>query len=126
MHAKQDYEDFIKPGFVSVWIGDFHSEDDLDDHLNEHFLAEFGFEIPPQAPCEIGVHLEPVEIGKLVQGFSRSKTFDAKVVDAARNGGINTASSMFIIYNFKYEPGCQRVANPRVKFIGAVPFPGFA
>jgi len=36
-----------------------------------------------------------------------------------------TAACMFIIYNFKYDSGCQAATNPSVKFIGAVPFPGF-
>ena len=125
MPANRDFYDFIKPGFASVWIGDFRSEDDFDDYLLDHFSTEFGFEVCPQAVREMGVETVPIEIGKLVQGFSRSKTFDSKVVDVARMCGITTASSMFIIYNFKYEDACQAVPNPRVKFIGAVPFPGF-
>lgn len=126
MPANRTFDDFIKPGFVSVWIGDFRSEDDFDDYLLDHFTTEFGFEVRPQAVREMGVEAEPVEIGKLVQGFSRSKTFDSKVVDAARTNGITTASCMFIIYNFKYDAACQAVPNARVKFIGAVPFPGFS
>src|SRR5438128_5281637 len=117
MPANRNFDDFIKPGFVSVWIGDFHFEDDFDDYLLNHFATEFGFEVRPQAVREMGVEAEPVEIGKLVQGFSRSKTFDSKVVDAARTNGITTASCMFIIYNFKYDSGCQAATNPSVKFI---------
>jgi hypothetical protein len=91
------FYDFVNPGFVSVWIGDFRFDDDLDDYLLDHFAPEFGFELQPQAVREMGAELEPVEIGKLVQGFSRSKTFDSKIVDAARAKGIGKAASMFII-----------------------------
>lgn len=122
---KRNFDGFIKPGFVSVWVGDFRSEDELDDYLNDTFPEEFGFEILPQAPCEIGVRPMPVDLGMLVQGFSRSKTFDSKVVEAARTNGIAVASCMFIIYNFKYHSGCQAAPHPGVKFIGAVPFSGF-
>jgi hypothetical protein len=125
MPVNRNFDEFIKEGFVSVWVGDFRSEDDFDDYLLDHFATEFSFELRPQAVREMGVESEPVEIGKLVQGFSRSKTFDLKVVEAARTHGITTASCMFIIYNFKYDSGCQAMPNPGVKFIGAVPFPGF-
>jgi len=122
----RDFDDFIEPGFVSVWVGDFRSEDDFDDYLLDHFATEFGFEVRPQAVREMGVEPAPVEIGKLVRDFSRAKTFDSKVVNAARAHGITAASSMFIIYNFKYDAACQPVPNARVKFVGAVPFPGFS
>lgn len=125
MPVNRNFDEFIKPGFVSVWVGDFRSEDDFDDYLLDHFATEFNFEVRPQAVREMGVEPEPVEIGKLVQGFSRSKTFDLKLVDAARTHGITMASCMFIIYNFKYDSGCQAGPNPRVKFIGAASFPGF-
>jgi hypothetical protein len=125
MPRNRNFDDFIDPGFVSVWIGDYRSEDDFDDYLLDHFATEFGFEVRPQALREIGVEPEPVEIEKLVRDFSRAKTFGSKVVDVARTHGITTAACMFIIYNFKYDPACQAVPNPRVKFIGAVPFPGF-
>ena len=125
MPKNSNFEDFINPGFVSVWVGDFRSEDDFDEYLLDQFATEFGFEVRPRAVREIGVEPEPVDISQLVQGFSRSKTFDSKVVDAARTNGVTKASSMFIIYNFKYDSSCQTVSNPRVKFIGVVPFPGF-
>jgi hypothetical protein len=121
-----NFEDFIAPGFVSVWVGDFRSEDNFDDYLIDQFAAEFGFEVPAQAIREMGTEPQPVDLGHLVQGFSRSETFDLKVVAAARTRGVTMASSMFIIYNFKYDSSHQRVSIPCLKFIGAVPFPGFA
>lgn len=110
---------------MSVWVGDFCSEEDFDDYLLDHFDKEFGFEVRPEVVREMGVEPAPVEIGALVRGFSRAKTFDAKVIEAARAQGITAASSMFIMYNFEYDVACQQVPNARVKFIGAIPFPGF-
>jgi hypothetical protein len=125
MPKNPKFDDFINPGFVSVWVGDFRSEDDFDDYLLDHFATEFGFEVRSQAVREMGVEPEPVDIEKLVRDFSRAKTFDSKVIDAARTHGITMASCMFIIYNFEYDSTCQAVSDPHVKFIGAVPFPGF-
>ena len=126
MPTNRTLDDFIKPGFVSVWVGDFRSEEDFDDYLLDHFATEFGFEVRPQSVREMGVEPVPVEIAKLVRGFSRAKAFDSKVVDAARTHGITAASCMFIIYNFKYDAAFQAVPNAHVKFIGAVPSLGLA
>jgi hypothetical protein len=55
MPTNRTFDDFIKPGFVSVWVGDFRSEDDFDDYLLDHFATEFGFEVRPQSVREMGV-----------------------------------------------------------------------
>lgn len=125
MSKNRNFDDFIRPGFVSVWVGDFRTENDLEDYLLDHFATDFGFEVRLEAVQEMGVENEPTEIGRLVQGFSRSKTFDSKVVDAARKNGIVKASSMFIIYDFNYDSTSQKVSTPRLQFVGAVSFPGF-
>jgi hypothetical protein len=124
MTAKRAFADYVSTGSISVWVGDFRSEDDLDDYIDHEFPAHFGFKVPPQVVCEIGVKPAPQAIGQLVEGFSRSKTFDSKVVEAADAEGIMEASCMFIIYNFKYDRR-QQTGNPRLTFIGSVPFPGF-
>ena len=122
----KDFYTFVKPGWISVWVGDFRSEDDFDDYLLDEFSRDFGFEIPQRAVREIGAEPELVEIARLVDGFSRSKTFDSEVVNAAKAHGISRASCMLIIYNFAYVPNSQLSAEPAIKFIGTLPFPGFA
>jgi hypothetical protein len=119
-----DFYDYVKPGFVSVWIGDFRSEDGFDDYLRETFLLEFGVEIPTRAVQEMGVEAEPKNIADLVKGFSRAKTFSSRLIEVAEEKGITNASCMFAVYNFRYD-GSQEVPDPKVKFLGAVPFPGF-
>ncbi len=44
---------------VSVWVGDFRTEDELDDYLHSQFAADFGFEIYERAVREIGVEPQP-------------------------------------------------------------------
>lgn len=124
MPTTKNFYDFVSSGFVSVWIGDFRSEDDLDDYIDDIFPKEFGFQVPPQVVCEIGVRPQPMEIASIVQGFSRWKTFESAVIEAAQSRGIKEAACMFVIYNFKYD-GSSETADPLLKFIGSVPFPGF-
>lgn len=64
---------------------------------------EFCIDVPPQTVSETSVESEFVDIGILVNDFSRSKAFDSKEVDGARACGIAAASSMFIVYTFKYD-----------------------
>lgn len=124
MSAK--FSDFQKPGMVSVWVGDFRTEDDLDDYLNGGFELDFGFALYDRAVQEIGVESEPVSIEQLVTPFSRSQTFASGVVDAARRAGCTSASAMFIIYFFAFDPARVHVhPQAQLRFIGAVPFPGF-
>ena len=124
MRAK--FSDFQKPGTVSVWVGDFRTEDDLDDYLSGEFESDFGFAIYDRAVREIGVEPEPVSIEQLVAPFSRADTFASGVVDAARKVGRTSASAMFIIYFFAFDPALAHVhPQAQLTFIGAVPFPGF-
>lgn len=119
------FDRFARPGYVSVWIGDFRSEDEFDDYLLDNFPSEFGFEIRPQAVREMGVEQEPVPISRLVRGFSRSTTFDSKVVDAAIAIGVSEAACMFIIYNFKYDGTPNLNGKTQIQFVGSIPYVGF-
>ena len=112
---------------VSVWAGDFRTEDDFDDYLNGEFELDFGFAIPDRAVQEIGVEPEPVSIEQLVAPFSRSSTFAPGVVEAAHRIGCASASAMLIIYFFAFDPSRVHVRpQAQLRFLGAVPFPGFA
>jgi hypothetical protein len=124
MSAK--FSDFQKQGMVSVWVGDFRTEDELDDYLNGQFESDFGFSIYDRAVREIGVESEPVSVEHLVAPFSLSQTFASGVVDAARRAGSTSASAMFIIYFFAFDPALVHVhPQAQLTFIGTVPFPGF-
>jgi hypothetical protein len=125
MPTPKNFCDFVNPRCVSVWIGEFRSEDEFDSYLVDSFSSDFGFEIPQQAVHEIGVEPKNVDIATLVDGFSRSKTFESQVVNAAESCGISRASCMLLIYNFAYTPAVELSANPPIKFVGCVSFPGF-
>ena len=93
----------------------------LFDDLTEDFPSDFGFEIPPQALHEIEALPKEVEIATLVDGFSRSETFDSDMVKAAGRSGFSRASCMMILYHFASTPEVDVPASAPLKFVGAVP-----
>ena len=121
----KDYQIFRVADYVSVWVGELTSEDDLDEYLRESFPQDYGVKIDSAAIGEIAVEPAPVEISKLVSGFSRSQTFDKGCVDAALKRQISKASCMFIAYDFKYLEEEMKNPSPPLTFIGAIPYRSF-
>lgn len=117
--------DFRKAGMVSVWIGNFHSDLELDDYMNlrRAFEDDFGFELNERDMPETTVEHEPVSVSKLVDGFSWSKSYASSVVQLAVKQGIETATTMVVFLNMEYDP--QR-AKPKqtapLQFLGTVRF----
>jgi hypothetical protein len=119
------YNDFSKGGMVSVWVGNFASDIELDDYMNlsRGFEQDFGFELNERAMPETVVKDAPSSIAELVNGFSWSKSYGAAVADLAKRQGIVEATTMIVFLNFEYKP--ER-AMPKetalLKFLGAVRF----
>lgn len=119
------HNDFQKGGMVSVWIGDFASDIELDDYLNlsRAFESDFGFELNDRDMPETVVNDAPTSIADLVAGFSWSKSYGAEVVSLAKAKGIEKATTMIVFLNFEYQP---QQAKPKgtapLRFLGAVRF----
>lgn len=119
------YERFRTGGKVSVWIGNFLSDMELDDYLNisRRFEKDFNFELNERDMPESSVESEAVPISQLVDGFSWSESYAQNVVRVAEEKGIKTATTMVVFLNFEYDPN---IANPSpsapLQFLAAVPF----
>lgn len=118
-------KNYRKSGYVSVWVGNFTDEDEFDDYLLDHFGEDFGIDIEPAKIGEIGAESSPVDIRTLVDGFSRSATFEDKCVEAASKKGIEQASCMFVAYDYEYPESQQKNPNAQLTFIGALGYPGY-
>lgn len=106
---------------VSIWIGDFSDEMDLDDYLSEGFAEDFGFEIyPPDAP-EAGAESE-TDIRSLLRGFSSWERFVDAAEELAHRRNIETASCAVVFYNFAYDPELIRTSDGPLRFLGTVPW----
>jgi hypothetical protein len=119
------YERFRTGGKVSVWIGNFSSDLELDDYLNlsRGFEKDFNFRLNERDMPESSVESETMPIGRLVDGFSWSKSYAEKVVEAADRKGIKTATTIVVFLNFEYDPNIAN-PNPRapLQFLAAVAF----
>jgi hypothetical protein len=121
----KDQSFFQRGGYVSVWIGRLASDEELDAYLNmtPEFEREFGFKLNEADMPETSVELESVSVSVLVNGFSWSKSYTEAVVEAASKLGYETANTMVIFHNFKYEPGKVKVKpSTKLVFLGAFPF----
>jgi hypothetical protein len=117
--------DFRKGGTVSVWIGDFSSDIELDEYMNlsRKFEQDFGFELNERDMPETSVEPAPAPISELVSGFSWSDSYAKSVVELAVKQGVERATTMVVFLNFEYQPEhAQRKENAPLKFLGAVPF----
>ncbi|HEV2695895.1 MAG TPA: immunity 22 family protein [Verrucomicrobiae bacterium] len=119
------HDEFRKGGRVSVWIGNFASDIELDDYLNiqRTFEKDFDFEINERDMPESKVEEEAVPIAKLVEGFSWADSYAGAVARLAEERGVNQATTMVIFINFEYNS--ERVkCNPDslLKFLGVVSF----
>lgn len=110
---------------MSVWVGNFGSDIELDDYmdLSRKFEQDFGFELNERNPPETLVKEVPASIPELVNGFSWSKKYAVSVVELAEKRGIEKATTMIIFLNFEYQPERAKPnkAAP-LKFLGTVRF----
>ena len=119
------HNDFRKGGMVSVWIGNFRSDFELDDYMNlsRTFEKDFQFELNESDMPETSVEFEPVPVSQLINGFSWSDSYAQPITEFAKKRGIERATTMVVFLNFEYQP--ER-ANPNedapLKFLGAVRF----
>lgn len=119
------HNDFRKGGMVSVWIGNFLSEIELDDYMNlsRRFEKDFQFELNERDMPETLVEAEPAALSELVHRFSWSESYAEPVVELARKHGIAKATTMVIFLNFLYQPERAKPnEDAPLRFLGAVPF----
>lgn len=121
----KDYGFFQRGGYVSVWIGRLASSEELDSYLNmtPQFEKEFGFKLNEADMPETAAEPDAVSVSALVDGFSWSKSYRDAVMEAASALGYDSANTMVVFHNFKYDPADVRVQpSTKLVFLGAFPF----
>ncbi|MBI5688526.1 MAG: immunity 22 family protein [Verrucomicrobia bacterium] len=121
----KDYTFFRRAGYVSVWIGLLHSEDELDAYLNctPQFEHEFGFKLNESDMPESSLTPQPVGVRDLVSAFSWSPSYCEEVCAAAIAMGYEVATTMIVFHNFKYEPAAVNVRpSTKLVYLGAFRF----
>jgi hypothetical protein len=99
------YEDMLKRGKVSIWIGNICPEHELLFYVdNGNFGLDFDFETNPRMRRELTSEKEAIGVDKLVHGFSSWKAFGAAFIARATSSGIVAAKSLVVLYAFEYVP----------------------
>jgi Immunity protein 22 len=113
-------------GVVSLWLGNFESEDMLDVYLDEQFEEDFGLKIYASDGPEADIEDEAVDIRTLLNGFSRSASFVDAAVAAAQTKGWNNANSAVVFYNFQYDESFIKPnTDAPITFIDVLLYGGF-
>jgi hypothetical protein len=123
---KATHEQFRVGKVVSLWLGNFTSEELLDEYLNEGFEEDFGFKIfTPDSP-EADIEDKAVDIRTLLNGYSQSASFVDEAVTAAQSKGWETATTAVVFYNFQYDAASITPnADPPITFIGVLAYGAF-
>lgn len=88
---------------VSVWVGNFPTENDFEKCLDSDVTKRLGLSIHLHGTSEVAFKTDPVSIRQLIQGFSGSKTFVKEVEAKAAARGISTANAALVCYYVKCE-----------------------
>jgi hypothetical protein len=118
---KLSHSQFRKGGVISLFLGGFCSEDELDDYLSDTFPIDFGFEIDARDGPEAYVSPDShCPIGELLKGFSQSGEFADAVVKPLAKDGWHRSGAAVIFYNFSYDPKVYPLYNAfgKLKFMG--------
>jgi len=111
---------------VSIWVGDFGSEDELDEYLRspEGFSADYGFTIDDRSGPEISVEVQPVGIEQLLTGFSLYAQFLPSAIATAKKDGVEKVTSAAVFHHLAYPRSAVR-RDRRMRFLGCFGVEGF-
>jgi len=122
-----DQHKFAAGPYVSVWVGQHQSEEELDDYIFHRFSHEFRFRVDDHNLPETSVESEPVPPAKLIHGFSRHEKFQDGFIHAAEQLGIHAAQSVMVFYFLAYTPeGLSVAPKPEMTYVGNFWFEGIA
>jgi hypothetical protein len=108
---------------VSIWLGEFTTEDGLDEYLKHGFPSDFGFEWTPGSGPEMAAgKREPVR--DLLHGFSEWQRFVDRAVELAGAFGRPMASAAVVFYATRYDRALVKNPKAPLQFLGAVEYRG--
>lgn len=122
-----EQDKFASGPYVSVWVGQHASEEELDDYLYFRFSEEFRFRVDDHNLPEISVAPEPISPASLIHGFSRYENFQDEFIRACEQLGIHAARSVMVFYFLAYTPeGLPVATTPEMTYVGNFWFKGFS
>ena len=112
---------FRAGGVLSIFLGSFTSELDVDSYLSSTFSSAFGFVIDPRAGPEYTTQSDPkTPVEALLTGFSESERFAVPVARALREDGWTEAPAAVVFFHLAYDP----TLFPKFNNLGPLKFVG--
>jgi hypothetical protein len=111
---------------VSVWVGNFESEEALDEYLQkeEGFAADYGFRIDDRSPPEVSVEKEKIGMRELLTGFSLCDQFLEEALAEAGKKKIDSASAAAVFHFLAYPEKAVR-SQKKMRYLGCFSAAGF-
>lgn len=88
---------------VSIWVGNFLTEDDFDKSVNTEVVKRLGLSTEIESICEVAFEQKPVPLRQLIEGFSGWETFIEPVQAAAASQGLSSANAALVCYYVRCE-----------------------
>jgi len=86
-------------GAVSIWIGTFSDENEMDRCTDESIEPSLGLSAPLSSICEVAFETNPVSVRALLEGFSGWETFVDEACKAAALNGVTEANGALVCYH---------------------------
>jgi hypothetical protein len=113
----------VRSGKVSVWVGEFDSEESLLTYIDDgRFGQEFDLIVSPEFSRELNAEPQPVSCEQLISGVSYSDIFGQACLKRLRDLGISEAKCMVIFYAFEYSPSLIVSNDFMLTFVGTFDF----
>lgn len=103
-------------GWVSVWVGEFTEELDLDGYLGEPFDRDHGLE--PTDQGEYVVRPSPLPLAELLDGCFLSDRWAPPLVEEARRRGVTEASCAVVRLHYRHTE--QTPPNSPLRFVASI------
>ena len=102
---------------VSVWVGNFQTEDDFDKCIDAEVVPRLALPTHIESICEISFKAKPISVRQLIAGFSGSKTFIKEVDAKTETLGISTANAALVCYYLACEDAPDKWGS--LRFLGS-------
>jgi hypothetical protein len=127
---------FDAPGFVSIWVGTFPSEEVRERHLRERYedreddeplaewMGEFGLQWFDHDFMDTNCRgLTSQPLPDLLSPCSYSTTFLNEAVRTTREQGITETQFVMLLDDFRYDPAVTGITRGRyLRFLGSFPY----
>lgn len=121
---KKNIKSFRKDDYVSVWLGNFDSETELNNYLEESYNGDTISKFADQYKLNYYDHdflemkflIDKRNIRELLEPLSYSKNFIEYVIKDSLSSNLKQVNTAILLYNFQYDMEVP-IKNSELSFI---------